>query len=139
MEKLSYICSIYVLVLGIALVLFSIIECVIPRIIMTVWEKWINSPLFFLHGFLLAVGGLPLTFFRDSISGKIMMAVGIFVILTGAFIIIYPDRIRKYFLLTESEVEDEDRKGLAYIDAVVHAFSGILFIWVISHYRDFPF
>ncbi len=106
---------------------------------MAIWEKWINHPLFFVHGLILSLGGLPLTFFRDSISGKIMMAVGIFIILTGAFILIYPDRIKKYFLLTEAEVEEEDRNGLAYIDAVVHGFSGILFIWVIFHYKDFPF
>jgi hypothetical protein len=135
MEKLSHLFSYYVLFLGILLVLLSIIECFIPAKSYSFWKKWIHHPLYPLHGIILTLGGLPLTFFRDGISGKIMMGIGIFLVITGPFIFLFPGRMRAFFTTTESEIGEEDRAHLVYFDAIIRGLSGLLFLYVIYQYR----
>jgi len=117
------------------LVILSVVECIIPAKSYSFWKKWINHPLYPLHGIILMVGGLPLTFFRDGISGKIMMGIGIFIVITGPFIFLFPGRMREFFTTTESEIGEEDRPHLVYFDAVMRGFSGFLFLYVMYQYR----
>ena len=100
-----------------------------PQRIFLIWKKWINCRFYPLHGMLLMFGGLPLTFFRDTISGKIMMVVGIVAVFSGPFILLFPNKIRELFALTESELEEGDTDGLIYFDAVLRGIAGALIIY----------
>jgi uncharacterized membrane protein len=135
MKELEYICSFYVIALGIFLIIFGVVECFIPKKIFSAWKWWINHRLFPLYGLLLMIGGLPLTFFRDGISGKIMMGIGIFVVFTGPFIILFPKRMSELYSTTEEDLEEGEQNGLIYFDALTRIVSGALFLYVISNYR----
>ena len=133
---MSHFFSWYVLALGTGLVIISAIEFSAADKVFRLWKSWIFHPLFPVHGLLLACGGLPLTFFRDTVSGKIMFCVGLVVVLTGPFIMLFPGRIRTMFTLTEQEFrqEDEPMDGLIYLDAVIKGACGIFFIFTILNY-----
>ena len=133
---MAYILSLYILVLGAALMIISAVEFMATKKIYRLWKAWIFHPLFPFHGLLLACGGLPLTFFRDTVSGKIMFCIGLVVVLTGPFILLFPGRIRTMFTLTEQEFrqEDEPMDGLIYLDAVIKGACGIFFIFTILNY-----
>ena len=132
---LSYYFSWYVLFLGIGLVAISAVEFFAAAKIYSLWKKWIFNRLFPIHGFLLSVGGLPLTFFRDTIPGKIMFCIGILVVMTGPFMVLFPSKIRDMFTITESELEEEgDAEGLVYFDAVTKIAAGAFFIFTIISY-----
>ena len=135
-RQMAHILSLYILVLGSALVLISVIEFTAAERVYRLWKAWIFHRLFPLHGFALACGGLPLTFFRDTVSGKIMFCVGLVVVLTGPFIMLFPGRIRALFTLTEQELKEEEEpvEGLVYFDAIIKGISGIFFIYTILSY-----
>ena len=76
------------------------------------------------------IGGLPLTFFRETISGKLMMIIGLFVVFTGPFIFLYPDRIREFFAATEHELDEADSDIMMYVDAFVRVSAGAILIYV---------
>jgi len=124
----------YLVVLGSGLIILGIIECIIPVQIFLLWKKWIACRLFPLHGLILSIGALPMTFFRDSLSGKIMMGIGIIAVFTGPFILFFPGSIREVFAMTETELEKGDEKGLIYFDASVRISAGFLIIFTILNY-----
>ena len=132
--NMAQILSWYLIALGSGLILFSIVEFFIPQQIFNLWKKWIACKLFPIHGRILSSGALPLTFFRDSIAGKIMMGIGIIAVFTGPFILFFPGRIRELFALTEKELEEGDEKGLIYFDAAIRMTVGFLIIFTILHY-----
>jgi hypothetical protein len=134
MRTLEQISSIYVFALGIALIVFGATECVIPKKIFAMWKWWICHKLFPLHGISLMIGGLPLTFFREGISGKIMMGIGAFVIFSGPFILLFPKRMQELFTSTEDEFDESDVNSLVYFDAFTRIVSGSIFLYVILHY-----
>ena len=132
---MAYIFSLYILVLGAALMIISAVEFMATKKIYRLWKAWIFHPLFPFHGLLLACGGLPLTFFRDTVSGKIMFCIGLVVVLTGPFILLFPGRIRNIFAMTELELREEgEPEGLVYFDAVIKGAAGIFFIYTILSY-----
>jgi hypothetical protein len=136
MKEFEYICSFYVIALGILLVIFGVVECIIPKKMFSAWKWWINHRLFPLYGLFIIIGGLPLTFFRDGISGKIMLGIGVIVVFTGPFIVLFPKRMSELFSSTEDELEEGDLKGLVYFDAFTRIASGSLFIYVILNYHS---
>lgn len=88
-----------------------------------------------LQGLLVTIGGLPLTFFRSDIPGKIMLCVGLITIFSGPFILLFPDRIRQLIELAEEGINDEDSKYMIYSDAVMKGIAGSLFIYVVKSYN----
>ena len=134
-QSASHFFSWYVLVLGIGLVVLSAVEFSAADRIFRLWKAWIFHRLFPLHGLILSCGGLPLTFFRDTISGKIMFCIGLVVVLTGPFIILFPGRIRSLFAMTELELREEgEPEGLVYFDAAIKGTAGMFFIYTILSY-----
>ena len=127
----------YLMTLGCGLILFSLVEMMIPQQIFNLWKKWIACRLFPIHGFILSAGALPLTFFRDSIAGKIMFCLGFIAVFTGPFILFFPDKIRHVFSMTEKELEKDDEKGLIYFDAAIRLSAGLLIIFTILTYGSF--
>ena len=134
---MATILSYYILSLGIALIILCIIQILIPEKIYSIWKKWISHRFFKVHGALIMVGGLPLTLFREGIAGKIMICIGIFVVFMGPFILLFPDKLRDLYILTESEIKEEDRKGIIYFDALIRGISGAIFVYTIFRYGSF--
>jgi hypothetical protein len=129
MEILRHYLSMYVFFLGIILIFYSLIEMIIPEKIYSLQKRWIQHPLFPVHGFLLMIGGFPLIVFRETLSGKIMTGIGLVIVFTGPFILIFPDKMRSLFMHTDQEIKGNHRT-LLYIDATVRLLCGILCIYV---------
>jgi hypothetical protein len=129
MELLRHYLSLYVFFLGIILILFSLTEMIIPEKIYALQKRWIQHPLFPVHGFMLMLGAFPLVLFRESLSGKIMMGIGLVIVFTGPFILLFPDKMRSLFMHTDKEIENNRRK-LLFIDATVRLLCGILCTYV---------
>ena len=131
---MAHLLSWYIVCLGAGLILFSTAEFMMPEKVFSLWKKWISHRLFFLHGFIIMAGGLPLTFFRDTLSGKIMMGIGIIVVFTGPFLVLFPEKMREAFAMAEAEMGDDDKSGIIYFDALVRSCAGIFFIFTILSY-----
>jgi hypothetical protein len=129
MELLRHYLSMYVFFLGICLILFSLIEMIFPEKLYSLQKRWIQHFLFPIHGLILMIGGFPLLIFRASLSGKIMMGLGLVVVFTGPFILIFPDKMRAIFMHTDKEIES-NRRTLLYIDSIVRLLCGILCLYV---------
>jgi hypothetical protein len=134
---MATILTYYILSLGIALIVLCFVELAIPKKIYSIWKQWISHRFFRIHGILIIFGGLPLTFFREGISGKIMFCIGIFVVFMGPFILLFPNKMRDLYLSAETSIEDEDKKGIIYFDAVTRGISGAIFIYTIIRYGSF--
>ncbi len=121
----------YIFFLGVFLLFLAIIEFIIPFKILQLWKSWVAHKFFPVHGMILIVGGFPITQFRDTISGIIMMIVGVIVILSGPFVLLFPDRVRYFFNITINELDREERKHLVYLDAIIRFIVAALFLFVI--------
>jgi len=137
MKAMATILSYYVLFLGIALIVLCIIQLLIPKRVYTLWKKWISHRFFRIHGAVIILGGLPLTVFRDGIAGKIMFCIGIFVVFMGPFILFFPNKMRDLYIRTESDLEEGDKKGIIYFDAITRGISGAIFVYTIYYYGTF--
>jgi hypothetical protein len=129
MELLRHYLSLYIFFLGIILILFSLTEMIIPKKIYSLQKRWIQHPLFPIHGLILMLGAFPLILFRESLSGKMMMGIGLVIVFTGPFILLFPDKMRTLFMHTDKEIEN-NRRTLLFIDASVRLLCGILCIYV---------
>jgi len=137
MKVMATVLSYYILSLGIALIILCIVQILIPERIYSIWTKWISHRFFRIHGAIIIIGGLPLTLFREGIAGKLMFCIGIFVVFMGPFILLFPNRLRDLYIRTEAEIEEEDKKGIIYFDAITRGVSGSIFIYAIFRYGSF--
>lgn len=92
------------------------------------WMRWFGHRLFFLHGAVLIVLGFPLTFYNGKWSTFVFIA-GLLMVLTGPFILIYPEKIRTSFDEIAEEAGEESLRGLVVFDAAVRVVAGVLFIY----------
>lgn len=120
----------YILFLGIALVLLALMEFVFPAVIFRIWKRWVNNKFFPFHGLILVAGGFPITQFRETFMGKIMLVIGLIVVFTGPFIIFFPDRIRHFFELSIKDLNSDELRHLVYVDGVMRLVVGIIFLFV---------
>ncbi len=104
--------DIYIMVFGGFLLLMGGIEMVAPLRVLALWRRWIAHRLFFLHGAMLIATGLPLTCAGGSTSGRIIFSLGLLLVFTGPFILLYADRVRTLFLSTTSEMEASSGRRL---------------------------
>ncbi len=119
--------SVYILILGIILVLIGGIELIIPLKAFGVWKKWVSGKLFFLHGLLLIAAGFPLTIYNGPLS-PVLFIFGLIAVLTGPFVLIYPEKIRLMFLAMAEETGDADMKKIIYAEGLLRISAGIICI-----------
>jgi uncharacterized protein YjeT (DUF2065 family) len=110
--------KIYTFSLGIVLVLIGIVDLVVPEAVIGLWERWASKKLFFLHGILLIVAGFPLTIYRGPLSG-ILFIIGLVPVLTGPFVLIYPDKFRRMFGSMSEEMNSAAIKKMTYIEGAL--------------------
>jgi uncharacterized protein YjeT (DUF2065 family) len=117
------ILSFYILFLGIFLVFLGSVEMAIPLRAFGLWKSWAFKRYFFLHGSLLIAAGFPLTIYKGPLS-TIIFIIGIFAVLTGPFILIYPEKIRHMFQAMSEEMKDGDIKKMIYIEGSLRIAAG---------------
>lgn len=120
--------DIYIMVFGGVLLLMGGIEMVAPLRVLALWRRWIAHRLFFLHGAMLIATGLPLTCAGGSTSGRIIFSLGLLLVFTGPFILLYADRVRALFLSTTSEMEASSGRRLILLDAALRVAAGLLMV-----------
>ncbi len=118
--------SLYILVLGITLLLSSMAEFLFPLHAFRFWTWYMSGKKFFLHGAVLISGGLPLVMYRGPLS-TVIFIIGALVILTGPFVLIYPEKIRGMYLSVSSELDGRGIRNLVFFDATVRGMAGMLF------------
>ncbi|MBN1500980.1 MAG: hypothetical protein JW982_12540 [Spirochaetes bacterium] len=117
----------YIFSLAVIILLTAVTEIIFPSFIFSIWMKWINSRFFRLQGIAYMVGGFPLTQMRGSAAGFIMLIIGLIIVLTGPFILFYPDKFLS-MINSEKELLNNDHKSLIYGDAAMKiAASTVLF------------
>jgi hypothetical protein len=92
------------------------------------WMRWFNNRFFFLHGIILVALGFPLTFYNGQWSTFVFI-VGLFMVVTGPFVIIYPEKIRESFSEISLEMGEEAVKWLVLFDSAVRLVIGIVLLY----------
>jgi hypothetical protein len=112
----------------------GIAELSAPSLLYALWRKWIGSRFFFIHGLLLIAAGFPLTIYKGEFSG-VLFLIGLLIVLTGPFVLLYPEKIKKAFYEAEADLEKKHLIRFIYIDSIMRiGFALILFL---SYYRTF--
>lgn len=99
-----------------------------PLRIFLMWKKWVQNRFFPLHGIALIFVGLPLTVYNGYLA-RVIFIIGLIVVFTGPFILIYPEKFIKIFENSDELFNDRDIKAIIFLDAALRsAASGIFFI-----------
>lgn len=120
--------SLYVIALGIVFSMMGIVEMILREQSYRFWMQWFSHRLFFLHGVLLVILGFPLTFYNGKWS-PFVFGVGLFMVITGPFIIIYPEKIRESFGEISTEMGEDAVKRLVLFDSAVRFVVGLVFLY----------
>lgn len=120
--------STYVFFLGVTIFILGVLELAFPQRIFSLWRKGVSHRFFHLYGIFLSAVGFPLTLYPDCFMRVVIFAVGIVLVFTGPFILLYPEKIRNTFLEATGDMEQGDIRRFVYIDAVVRIILGIIFI-----------
>ena len=124
---MEFVIGRFVLYLGIFLVAAGSLELFFGRRASSFWEKWIENRFFPLHGLLLIAGGLPLTAYNGTFS-TFIFAVGLTVVFTGPFILLYPDKIRSSFREVSHDEGQNFKQRLVRFDGILRILCGLIFI-----------
>lgn len=125
MENLFY--KYLLMVLGTTQIIISLMEVFSPLKAFNMWRLWVSNSLFPIHGFGLIIVGIPLAVYKGFLS-SIIFYIGLFVVFTGPFILIYPEKIRKVFSDSENIFKEKDIKVMIYIDAFIRMSAGAVFL-----------
>ena len=120
----------YVLVLGIILSLTGSVELTLRERAFRFWTRWFSHRLFFLHGALLIITGFPLTFYNGKWSTFVFIT-GLVLVLTGPFLLVYPDMIKSNIDEITRETGESAIRGLVIFDAVVRIIVGTLLLYCV--------
>lgn len=118
----------YVLAIGALFSLMGALELAIRERSYRFWMRWFAHRLFFIHGILLVSLGFPLTFYNGKWSTFVFI-VGLFMVITGPFVIIYPEKIRESFEEISSEMGEDVVKKLVLFDSATRLVIGIIFLY----------
>ncbi|HRZ25214.1 MAG TPA: hypothetical protein P5295_00255 [Spirochaetota bacterium] len=117
----------YIFALGIFLAALGLLELVFPAKAFMLWKKWSMSRFFFVHGIVLIAGGFPLTIYDGPLSTAVFI-IGCFVVCTGPFLLIYPEKFREMFGSVENEITAPALKKMIITEAVIRIAVAALLI-----------
>ena len=100
---------------------------------LALWRSWISSRFFFLHGTVLIALGLPLTCAGGSTEGRIIFSLGLILVFTGPFILLYADRVRSLFLDSVSRMGPSAARMLILVDAALRVGFGLFMVCAYAH------
>ena len=123
----------FVLIFGIIQLLISIMEFVFPGRSFRLWNFWISNRFFPVHGAFLIFTGFPLIMYKGYLS-SIIFYIGLVVVLSGPFVLIYPEKIREAFSFSSETFQEGSLKKIVRFDALMRFAVG--FILLISFYKS---
>ena len=118
----------FLLIIGSTQIIIALIESVFPQRAFQAWVKWVSNRFFPFHGIGLIFIGLPLTAYRGHLS-SVIFYIGIFIVFTGPFILIYPEKIRKVFSDSGEIFKNNEIKMMIYVDAFFRLCIGSIFLF----------
>ena len=124
---MNNILEIYILVFGIISTIMALIEYATPERTLHFWNLWSSNPYYRFHGLFLIITGFPLTVAKGQLSTPLFLA-GIFFVLTGPFVLIYPEKFSKNYNIILEEKGKSGIDKLIIFDALFKAIIGILCI-----------
>lgn len=114
----------YIMILGTGFLAIGLAEFVMPVKIFMIWKKWVNHKMFPVHGLFLILVGFPLTIYSGPISW-VIFSIGLIIVFTGPFILLYPERMRMVFGSIQTAPDDEKSvKKIMYLDGVTRLVLG---------------
>ena len=117
----------YILIFGCVAFSIGLLEIIIPKVMMSLWIRWTSSKLYFIHGIILIIAGFPLTQIPSSNPLSIpLFIIGLIIVFTGPFILIYPEKVKKLFLEGLDELGHEGSRLALIIDALFQIIVGIV-------------
>lgn len=117
----------FLLVIGSTQLLMALIEFAFPLRAFEMWRRWVLSWFFPLHGLALIFIGLPLAVYKGYLS-SVIFYIGLFIVFTGPFVLIYPEKIRKVFSSSGDMFKDKEIKVMIYMDAGFRICAGAIFL-----------
>ncbi len=119
--------EVYVVAAGSVLIIMAIFEISMPERAFSYYSRYVSFRFFPLHGILLIILGFPMIIYRGHLS-TVIFIIGVITVLTGPFIIIYPEKIRNLFQNITEEMTAREIKRFIYADAMLRLILGTLFI-----------
>jgi len=115
------------LILGSIQIIVAIIELLFPQRIFVIWKKFILSRFYQLYGIIMILIGLPLTAYKGYLS-LVIFFIALFVVFSGAFILFYPEKIRRSFNESEEFFNNKTIRLLVYFEALLRICAGAVFL-----------
>jgi hypothetical protein len=115
------------LILGLFQIILAIIELLFPQRIFSIWKKFILSRFYPGYGIILILIGLPLTAYKGYLS-LVILFIALFIVFSGAFILFYPEKIRRSFNESEEIFNNKTIKLLIYFEALLRICAGAVFL-----------
>ena len=115
------------LILGSFQIILAIIELLFPQRIFLICKKYILSRFFPLYGIILILIGLPLTAYKGYLS-LVILFIALFIVFSGAFILFYPEKIRRSFDESEKILNNKTIKLLISFEAILRLCAGVVFL-----------
>lgn len=132
MENISY--KYFLILLGSVQAIIALAGFVFPHRTFLMWKSWVINRFFPLHGIVLISVGLPLTAYNGYLF-HIIFVIGLVVVFTGPFILIYPEKIVKIFKDSDELFNEKNIKMMIFIDAILRSAVSIVFF--ISCWKTF--
>lgn len=117
----------FLMVIGTTQITMALLGIFFPLRAFSMWEKWVSFRFFPLHGIALIFIGMPLTVYKGYLS-TVIFYIGLLVVFSGPFILIYPEKIRKVFSNSGDMFKSRDIKIMIYVDALFRFSTGIIFL-----------
>lgn len=105
---------------------YALFELIMPERCISLWHGFIQTKILPLYGIVLMIGGFPLTQYYQTLPGKALFAVGIVVVFTGPFILLFPEHFRKVFDRVTDESTPAELRKIAWSDAVMRLLAAAL-------------
>lgn len=125
--------NLFILLFGFVQLIISSVEFVIPARSFRVWHLWIQNRFFPVHGAFLIFAGFPLIMYKGYLSG-IIFYIGFVVVLSGPFVLIYPEKIREAFNFSLETFQGDSLKKIIRFDAFVRFITAAVLI--VSYYKS---
>ncbi len=116
----------YVPAFGAALVFLGLLEMSMPLRAFRLWKWWAGNRFFFLHGIMLIVVGFPLTVYHGPLETAVFV-VGLFIVFSGPFILLFPEKFKKTFEMAEEEMKERGgERRVVFFEAFMRIAAGLL-------------
>jgi hypothetical protein len=115
------------LILGSTQIIYAIVALLSPQRILLIGKKISQSRFYPFYGIILILIGLPLTAYKGYLS-LVILFIALFIVFSGAFILFYPEKIRKSFNDSEELLNDKTIKLIIYFEALLRLCVGAVFL-----------